>query len=66
MDASVKGKTATGYLWTYSHPKGQVVYRYHPGRGGKHARDDLRSFRGWLQTTAMKCTAAWPACSARR
>ena len=50
MDASVKGKTATGYLWTYSHPKGQVVYRYHPGRGGKHARDDLRSFRGWLQS----------------
>ena len=50
MDRNVKGKTATGYLWTYSHPKGQVVYRYHPGRGGKHARDDLRSFKGWLQS----------------
>ena len=50
MDRKVKGKTATGYLWTYSHPRGQVVYRYHPGRGGKYARSDLGRFAGWLQT----------------
>ena len=50
MDLRVKGKTATGYMWTYSHPRGQVVYRYHPGRGGKYARSDLDGFRGWLQS----------------
>ena len=50
MDLAVKGKTATGYMWTYSHPRGQVVYRYHPGRGGKYARSDLAGFSGWFQT----------------
>jgi hypothetical protein len=50
MDPRVKGKTATGYLWAYSHPRGQVVYRYHPGRGGKYARGDLAGFAGWLQS----------------
>ena len=50
MDLRVKGKTATGYLWAYSHPRGQVVYRYHPGRGGKYARGDLAGFAGWLQS----------------
>ena len=50
MDPAVKGKTATGYLWTYSHPRGQVVYHYHPGRGGKYARSDLAGFTGWLQS----------------
>ena len=50
MDPRVKGKTATGFMWTYSHPRGQVVYRYHPGRGGKYARSDLDGFAGWLQS----------------
>ena len=50
MDLRVKGKTATGYLWTYSHPRGQVVYRYHPGRGGKYARSDLEGYTGWFQS----------------
>ena len=50
MDLRVKGKTATGYMWTYSHPLGQVVFRYHPGRGGKYARGDLEGFAGWFQT----------------
>ena len=50
MDLTVKGKTATGYMWTYSHPCGQVVYVYHPGRGGKYARSDLAGFSGWLQS----------------
>jgi transposase len=50
MDPRVKGKTATGYLWTYSHPRGQVVYRHHPGRGGTYARGDLAGFVGWMQS----------------
>ena len=50
MDPRVKGKTATGYLWAYSYPRGQVVYRYHPGCGGKYARGDLAGFAGWLQS----------------
>ena len=50
MDFRVKGKTATGYMWTYSHPRGQVVYRYHPGRGGKYARSDLDGYTGWFQS----------------
>jgi len=50
MDLRVKGKTATGFLWCYSHPRGQVVYRYHPGRGGRYALADLDGFCGWLQS----------------
>ena len=50
MDSRVKGKTATGYLWCYCLPGGQVIYRYHPGRGGKYARSDLAGFAGWFQS----------------
>lgn len=50
MDPRVKGKTATGFMWTGSHPRGQAVYRCHPGRGGKYARSDLDGFAGWLQS----------------
>ena len=50
MDPRVKGKTATGYLGACSHPRGQVVYRFHPGRGGKYARGDLAGFAGWMQS----------------
>lgn len=50
LDPRVAGKAATGWLWTYSHPRGAVVYRHHPGRGGKYARGDLEGFRGWLQS----------------
>jgi transposase len=50
MDPAVKGKTASYYMWTYSHPRGGVVYRVHPGRGGKYVRKDLAGFRGKLQS----------------
>ena len=50
MDPAVKGKTASYYLWTYSHPRGGVVYRVRPGRGGKYVIEDLAGFRGKLQS----------------
>ena len=50
MDPAVKGKTASYYLWTYSHPRGSVVYRVHPGRGKKYVIADLATFRGKVQS----------------
>jgi transposase len=62
MDSRIKGKTATGYLWTYGHPRGQVVYRFHPGRGGKYARGDLDGCAGWLQSDGYQVYQSLSAC----
>ena len=52
-----RGKTKTGYMWTMvrderpwsgADPPG-VVYRYAPGRGGKHAETLLEGFSGTAQ-----------------
>ncbi len=50
LDPNVKGKAALYYAWTYSHPRGGVVYRVHPGRGGEYVTADLKTFRGKLQS----------------
>ena len=53
-----RGRTRTGYMWTMvrderpwcgADPPG-VVYRYAPGRGGKHGEKLLEGFSGTLQT----------------
>ena len=38
LDPEVKGKAATGYLWFYSHPKGDVFLEFCEGRGRDQAR----------------------------
>ena len=52
-----RGRTKTGYMWTMvrderpwsgADPPG-VVYRYAPGRGGKHGETLLEGFRGTVQ-----------------
>ena len=52
-----RGKTKTGYMWTLvrderpwsgSDPSG-VVFRYAPGRGGKHGAELLEGFSGTVQ-----------------
>ena len=55
-----RGKTKTGYLWALARddrgwggedPPG-VVYFYADGRGGKHAEEFLKGFKGILQVDA--------------
>lgn len=49
-----RGRTRTGYLWTYvrdergwgSQQPPAVWFEYAPGRGGEHPREHLRDFRG--------------------
>jgi transposase len=39
-----------GYLWTYSHPRGDVVFDWNVSRSREGPREFLKSFRGKLQT----------------
>ena len=57
-------RTRTGYMWTMvrderpwcgADPPG-VVYRYAPGRGGKHGEKLLEGFRGRCRPTAIRAT----------
>jgi len=55
-----RGKTKTGYLWTYvrdgrpwkSRDPPAVWYRYSPNHDGEHPQRHLRSYRGKLQVDA--------------
>jgi transposase len=50
LDPDVKGKSQAGWLWTYSHPRGDVVFEWHLSRSREGPRAFLKSFRGKLQT----------------
>ena len=50
LDPDVKGKSQQGYLWTYSHPRGDVVFDWNVSRSREGPREFLKSFRGKLQT----------------
>lgn len=50
LDPDVKGKSQQGWLWTYSQPKGDVVFEWHISRSREGPREFLKSFRGKLQT----------------
>lgn len=50
LDADVKGKSQSGWLWTYSQPKGDVVFEWQISRSREGPRAFLKSFRGKLQT----------------
>ena len=52
LDPEVKGQAATGYLWFYSHPKGDVFLEFCGGRGREGPEKRLADFQGTIQTDA--------------
>lgn len=50
LDPDVKGKSQSGWLWTYSQPQGDVVFDWNVSRSREGPRTFLKSFRGQLQT----------------
>jgi transposase len=50
LDPDVKGKSQQGWLWTYSHPAGDVVFDWNVSRSRAGPRQFLKDFRGKLQT----------------
>lgn len=52
LDPEVQGKAATGYLWFYSHPKGDVFLEFCTGRGREGPEQRLAGFTGTIQTDA--------------
>lgn len=50
LDPDVKGKSQSGWLWTYSHPQGDVVFEWKVSRSREGPRQFLKDFRGKLQT----------------
>ena len=50
LDPDVKGKSQSGWLWTYSAPHGDVVFEWHISRSREGPREFLKSFHGKLQT----------------
>jgi transposase len=50
LDPDVKGKSQSGWLWTYSAPAGDVVFEWHLSRSREGPREFLKSFNGKLQT----------------
>jgi transposase len=50
LDPDVKGKSQKGWLWTYGHPQGDVVFEWNVSRSREGPREFLKSFKGKLQT----------------
>lgn len=50
LDPDVKGKSQSGWLWTYSAPAGDVVFEWQISRSREGPREFLKHFRGQLQT----------------
>lgn len=50
LDPDVKGKSQSGWLWTYSAPQGDVVFEWQISRSRAGPREFLKSFCGKLQT----------------
>lgn len=50
LDPDVKGKSQQGWLWTYSHPRRDVVFEWNISRSREGPREFLKHFRGKLQT----------------
>ena len=54
LDPEVKGKAATGFLWFYSNPKGDVFLEFCGSRGRESPRKRLCHFKGTIQTDAYE------------
>jgi len=52
LDPEVKGKAATGFLWLYSTPTGDVFIEFCDSRGKDSPQKRLRNFTGTIQTDA--------------
>ena len=50
LDPDVKGKSQSGWLWVYSHPRGDVVFDWNISRSREGPREFLKEFGGALQT----------------
>jgi transposase len=50
LDPDVKGKSQQGWLWTYSHPRDDVVFDWNVSRSREGPREFLKPFKGKLQT----------------
>jgi transposase len=50
LDPDVKGKSQQGWLWTYSHPQGDVIFEWNISRSREGPREFLKNFQGKLQT----------------
>jgi len=50
LDPDVKGKSQQGWLWTYSHPRDDVIFDWNVSRSREGPRAFLKNFRGQLQT----------------
>lgn len=46
----MKGKSRQGYLWTYSRPRGDVLFEWRISRSREGPEEFLKTFRGKLQT----------------
>ncbi len=56
LDPEVKGKAATGYLWFYSHPKGDVLLEFVPVEAGKGRKSAWPAFKARSRPMPMRCT----------
>lgn len=54
LDPEVKGKAATGYLWFYSNPLGDVFLEFTDTRGRSSPQQRLARFSGTIQTDAYE------------
>jgi len=54
LDPEVKGKAATGYLWFYSVPGGDVFLEFCGSRGREAPQKRLENFKGTIQTDAYQ------------
>jgi len=50
LDPDLPGKSHLGYLWTYSRPKGEVLFDWQTNRGSEGPKAILSCFKGLLQT----------------
>jgi len=51
LDKTKKGTTHTGYIWAYCNPQsGELLFKYHTGRGGEWPKEMLKNYQGYLQT----------------
>lgn len=49
LDPDVCGKSAKGWLWVLSQPKGDVVFEFYQGRSKEEAKQVIGAFQGFLQ-----------------
>jgi hypothetical protein len=50
QDSELEGKTATGYLWVYSEPGGDMLYDWQTGRSKSCFTDFIKGYEGILQS----------------